>query len=497
MTKLVLPGQQISIQLKTGEIDATWYERLRIMLDHLNSVTGGTPGAMVTLTGDVTGFGPTGTVPTTTVKLQGHAISSTAPTLNQVLEWTGSAWTPSTLVTTLIGDVTGTGTGTIATNVGALQSYAVSSTAPTSNQVLEWTGSAWTPTTLNYGLMTWVPYTTLGQAFVTQNLTRDGDWTMVANTNTTTRPAPQPSGPEEDLLPTWTPTRQQASGSLIVYNEWTVNTGGWINQYGVDVIQQNTGISHALTLSINGSVRDTFTAIANNVGIYWHDITPIAVASGAVLRVSLQISSTGTNSWYQQTGLFATPPTYCSLARGSLNGAIAGTTAYNCHLLFTPGMASPDWDIVAFGGEAGGGGGGGPDLVGAWTLEGNPTGSTTAPTAFTIGSLTAKTTPVSTDQLLLQDNAAAGALKSVPWSSLPSGGGAGGVGGPYTVSTLPPGTIGQMAYVTDGASAQAWASTIVGGGTFIYLVWFNGANWTVVGNGGFSMGHATYYIYGF
>ena len=97
MTKLVLPGQQISIQLKTGEIDATWYERLRGMLDQLNSVTGGGGGgAAITLTGDVTGSG-SGTVATTTGKLQGHAVSSTAPTLNQVLEWTGTAWTPNTL----------------------------------------------------------------------------------------------------------------------------------------------------------------------------------------------------------------------------------------------------------------------------------------------------------------------------------------------------------------------------------------------------------------
>jgi hypothetical protein len=72
----------------------------------------------------------------------------------------------------------------------------------------------------------------------------------------------------------------------------------------------------------------------------------------------------------------------------------------------------------------------------AWTLEGNPTGSTATPTAFTIGSLTAKTTPASTDQLLLQDNAASGALKSVPWSSLPSGGGGGmSIGGTVTGGT--------------------------------------------------------------
>src|SRR6516164_8852427 len=82
--------------------------------------------------------------------------------------------------------------------------------------------------------------------------------------------------------------------------------------------------------------------------------------------------------------------------------------------------------------------------VAAWTIEGNPTASTTTPTAFTIGSLTAKTTPASTDQLLLQDNAASGALKSVPWSSLPSGGRGGGmsIGGVVTG-----GTSGSVLYI--------------------------------------------------
>jgi hypothetical protein len=161
----------------------------------------------------------------------------------------------------------------------------------------------------------------------------------------------------------------------------------------------------------------------------------------------MQITSTGSNSWFEQVGLFATPPTYCSLAVGSLNGAAGGTTAYNCHLRFIPGAASPNWDIVSYSGQASGGGGGGPEPVGAWTIEGNPTSSTTTPTAFTIGSLTAKTTPASTDQLLLQDNAASGALKSVPWASLPSGGGGGmSIGGAITG-----GTAGEVLMVGAGS----------------------------------------------
>jgi hypothetical protein len=78
----------------------------------------------------------------------------------------------------------------------------------------------------------------------------------------------------------------------------------------------------------------------------------------------------------------------------------------------------------------------------------------------------------------------------------PSGGGA---ITSSTVAGLPPtGPIGTMAIVTDGAPGQAWASTVVGGGNARYLVWFNGAHWTVVGDGGYSpTGHPTYFIYGF
>ena len=56
--------------------------------------------------------------------------------------------------------------------------------------------------------------------------------------------------------------------------------------------------------------------------------------------------------WSQQTGLFATPPTYCSLAQGQKDGGAKDSTAYDCHCVFIPGVASPDWDVVAFGGAS-------------------------------------------------------------------------------------------------------------------------------------------------
>jgi hypothetical protein len=46
----------------------------------------------------------------------------------------------------------------------------------------------------------------------------------------------------------------------------------------------------------------------------------------------------------------------------------------------------------------------------------------------------------------------------------------------YTVATLPAGTIGQRAYVTD-ATGRMLDGTITGGGTEVLPVFFNGSTW--------------------
>jgi hypothetical protein len=52
----------------------------------------------------------------------------------------------------------------------------------------------------------------------------------------------------------------------------------------------------------------------------------------------------------------------------------------------------------------------------------------------------------------------------------------------YTVATLPAGTVGQIARVTDGDTGLAWGDTVVSGSPATpYLVWYNGTNWTVMG----------------
>jgi hypothetical protein len=52
----------------------------------------------------------------------------------------------------------------------------------------------------------------------------------------------------------------------------------------------------------------------------------------------------------------------------------------------------------------------------------------------------------------------------------------------YTVATLPAGTVGQIARVTDGDTGLAWGDIVVSGSPATpYLVWYNGTNWTVMG----------------
>ena len=188
---------------------------------------------------------------------------------------------------------------------------------------------------------------------------------MAANKNTSDRPAPQATGTEEDLLPPWTPASLNARATYTVYNEWTLNQSGWLDQYGIDILAQNVSALHQVTLTVNGAVKDHVSFTPNGPEVFWINITPLLVVSGAVVRVTLQVTIVANNLmyWLQQTGLFATAPSYCSLAVGSKDGAAAGTTAYGCHAIFIPGAASPDWDIVAYGGTASPGSGTAPPLA--------------------------------------------------------------------------------------------------------------------------------------
>lgn len=108
---------------------------------------------LVKLAGDFGGLGTTASVPKVG-GLQGFPVSSSTPTTNQVLTWNGTTWTPASIVPAtssvagtvqLQGDLAGVGSSSTSPRVSGLQGFPILSTTPTTNQVLTWNGSAWTP----------------------------------------------------------------------------------------------------------------------------------------------------------------------------------------------------------------------------------------------------------------------------------------------------------------------------------------------------------------
>ena len=97
---------------------------------------------IVTLAGDLTGSATSVTV----AKIQGTAVSSTTPITGQVLYHDGSSWVPSDGAgISIVGDITGT---LGETTVSRIQGMPVSTTKPTLvGQVLRYDGTKWAPGT--------------------------------------------------------------------------------------------------------------------------------------------------------------------------------------------------------------------------------------------------------------------------------------------------------------------------------------------------------------
>jgi len=92
--------------------------------------------------GDLTGTYPAPTV----ANIRNRTVSSSAPSTGQVLKWDGSEWTPGAVELTgsAGGDLTGTYPGP---TVDGIQGRNISSASPSTDQVLKWTGSNWAPGT--------------------------------------------------------------------------------------------------------------------------------------------------------------------------------------------------------------------------------------------------------------------------------------------------------------------------------------------------------------
>ena len=85
------------------------------------------------------------------VGIQGTPVSPNVPLTNQLLEFDGSNWAPSTITKGIhppVGDIGGTVTAPI---VAGLQTIPLSGTAPTTNQLLRYDGTSWAPSTVTTG----------------------------------------------------------------------------------------------------------------------------------------------------------------------------------------------------------------------------------------------------------------------------------------------------------------------------------------------------------
>lgn len=132
----------LAIETELGIKPSGLYTTVRARLDAIEA--GLNSLQIISLAGDL---GGTLTNPKV-IGIQGRPVSTVPPNLNDVLVWDGIAWVPAPQSGgggggfTAGGDLSGLSTSQ---RVIGLQGRPVSSTAPTTNQVLTWNGTAWIP----------------------------------------------------------------------------------------------------------------------------------------------------------------------------------------------------------------------------------------------------------------------------------------------------------------------------------------------------------------
>lgn len=307
------------------------------------------PSAITALTGDVTASG-TGSQAASVVRIQGRNVSSTAPTSGQVLAWNGTAWTPTT--SSGSGTVTSVavsgGTTGLTTSGGPITSSGTITLAGTLGVANGGTGA----TTLT-GIIKGSGTSPLSVAVAgTDYVAPNGNITGTAS-NVTGTVAIANGGTGQttaaNAINALVPSQSGQSGKVLTTNgsvvSWgTAGGGGGITALTGDVTASGTGSVTAVVARLRGIPLSLNTPINNQILQYngtLQEWQPSSSAAGAITMVAY--TAVGYQTGVSLPAGYAWADIYVCSGAGGGGGGMDCMNGYN-------------------GGAAYGGGGGGAGL---------------------------------------------------------------------------------------------------------------------------------------
>ncbi len=254
-------------------------------------------------------------------KLEGTALSSTSPTSGQVLEYnsTSSKWVPTTLASgtsytagggvTISGSKISADSNTAVWNANKLEGTALSSTSPTSGQVLEYnsTSSKWVPTTLASG----TSYTAGGGVTISGSKISADSNTAVWNANKL----------EGTALSSTSPT----SGQVLEYNSTA-------SKWEPTTLSGGTSYTAGGGVTISGSKisADSNTAVWNANKIQGKSISAKSPSNNQVLKYNNGLgewtAATDTGIYTGSNGVSISGTTISGAYTGSNGVSVSGST---------------------------------------------------------------------------------------------------------------------------------------------------------------------------